>query len=584
MEEWVVEKKGFLHELRNDKLILVLLIVILILGIYVRFSHYNEEGLWNDDMANVPAGLLWFYPHSYFPTLSSGSFPLGNLFIGAGCMLSGQDFSGVSNVSRMFYPGREILIGEPLTKGEWGCHLPMYFFGIIFLFLIAILAFMLLDKYSATFVTAFFAFHPFLLLMSRWIRGDIVFWAFLVASLIFLWKAYNVDKYSRRELLFFVLSFAFLGLAHATKETAPMFTLFAVIILFNKYFSEFLYYIKKFLKSLELKIAEKIDTSNVNVKFFNKTVLFSLLSYLFFFLLPFKLNPRNVYDTYMIYQQFNSEMSTLHFNIFGIFSYLHILFLKINLLDTVLFVIAVSIFLELIIKKGKTKLDKFLIYFSFIGLVLSLFLSIMQVDRLAFPFLIFFIFFMGLSLQKIVSFLSETFKVSSRTLFFILMIAYVIFSFSIALSTSPYFMRTNDAMCLFAKERCDMELSLGLSTLSAKTVANYLEPKLSDNETFYGAGMITHFYIKRSQHSTDWQFDKSFKQQTGREPNIFDRIEYFHPNNENIRYLLANPYDTRSLGVEVNYFKENYSSNDVIQMNGVTVFYVYDLENLKERS
>lgn len=579
MEE---EKRGFFSELKKDKLLLGLVIIILILGVYVRLSHYNEEGLWSDDMADIPSGLLWFYPHSYFPAISSGNFPLGNLVIGAGCMLSGEDFSHVSEVKPMFYPDRELLIGEALTKGEWGCHFPMYVFGILFLFVVAILAFMLLDKYSATFVIAFFSFHPYLLLMSRWIRGDIVFWTLLVVSLIFLWKAYNAEKYSRKELSFFVMAFAFLGLAHSAKETTPIFVIFAVIIFFDKYSHEFFYYLKKLFKSLELKFAEKFSESSINLKRFHRIIIYSVISYVFFFLLAFKLNPKNVYDTYMVYQQFNGEVSSIHFNLLGIFNYFYSFFLRINLLDSTLLILALFLFVKLLFKKGKTRLDKFLVYFSLLGIVLSFFLSIMDIDRIAFPFLLLFIFLMGLSLSK-KSILSRLFKNRYKVFFFVFIIAYVILSFSIALSTSPYFVSVNGVVCFFDKEKCDFSISMALSTLSSKVVYHYFEPKLANDETFYGADDITYYYIKRGQHLTSWQFDVAFKQQTGADPTVADRVKYYHPDNESIRYLLVNPYNENFFGQDTKSFESKYLPNDVLKMKNIDVFYVYDLESLKER-
>ncbi len=584
MEE--TERRGFFYELKKDKLLLGLIIIILILGVYVRLSNYNEEGLWGDDMANVPAGLLWFYPHSYFPALSSGNFPLGNVVIGAGCMLSKQDFSGVSEVKPMFYPGREILIGEALTKGEWGCHLPMYLFGVIFFFLIAIFAFMILDRYSATFVTAFFAFHPYLLLMSRWIRGDIIFWTLLVASLIFLWKGYNAEKHTKKEILFFVLAFASLGLAHSAKETTPIFAVFALIIFLTKYSAELLYYLKNLLKTLELKIAEKIDYSSVNLKAFHKIIVYSVISYIFFFLIAFKFNPKNVYDTYKMYQQFNGTMSEIHFNIAGIFNYFSSFFWRINILDSVLFAIALVIFFILVFKKGKTKLDRFLVYFSLLGIILSFFFMIMEIDRIAFPFLLLFIFFMGLALTKAASFISGLFKINQRTIFFALMVVYVIFSFSLVLSSSPYFASFNKAACTMTmdKGKCNTLTSASLRSLSAKSVAEQFGPKLLENETIYGADTMTFYYIKRSQVLTSWQFDVEFKRQVGRDPNIFDRVSYYRPYNESIRYLFVAPYIMDSLGPGTEDFKRKYVQNEVFKMKDFDVYYIYDLENLKERT
>jgi len=581
--EGVVEKRFFFSGLKRDKLLLILVIVILILGVYVRFSHYDEEGLWSDDSAFIPAGLLFFNPHSYYPALSVGNFPFGYYFIGAGCMLSGEDFSGVSEVQPLFYPGRELLIGDALTKGERFCHMPMYFFGIIFFLLISLLAFFMLDRYSATFVTAFFAFYPQVLIYSRWIRTDIVFWVFLVASLIFLWLAYNSEKASRKELLYFVLCFSFFGLSQAAKETAGIFVIFGIGVFLSKYFAEVMHYLKSLFKTLELKFAEKFSEVDVKLNSFKKTILYSVVAFLFFFLLPFGFNPKNVYDTYRIYQQFNSEMSAINFSLAGVYRYFSSFFMSINFLDTVLFIFAFILLVALIFKKGKTRLDNFILYFTLIGIFLSFFFQFMDIHRLATPFLFFFIFLMGMSLSERWVSLPNLLKLKHRVFFFVFMLAYVVVSFYIALSSSPYFVTLNDAYCLFNSDDCVAFKSSELSGLSSKVLFSYLQPRLADDETFYGPSQIIHFYIKRSQHLTSFQFDTYFKQQTGNDPTLGDRIQYYHPNNETIRYLFINPYNM-VLGNEGERFKTEYTPNDVIKIKGFDVFYVYDLENLKERT
>ncbi len=580
--EGVVEKRGFLYDLKKDKLLLALVVIILILGIYVRFSHYNEEGLWIDDMAFVPGGLLFFYPHNYYPALSVGNFPLGYYFIGAGCMLSGEDFSQVSEIMPLFYPGRELLIGEPLTRGEKYCHMPMYFFGLIFFFLIALLAFIMLDKYSATFVTAFFAFYPSVLVYSRWIRPDIVFWVFLTASLVFLWKAYNAEKASKKELFFFTLSFCFFGLSLAAKETAGMFIIFGGGIFLSKYFAEVKHYLKLLFKRLEVKFAEKFAVAEINLPSFRKNLLCSVVGFLFFFLLPFNLNPKNVYDTFRVYQEFNRDVSAITFSISGLFKYFSNFFLSINFMDTILFVFALIIFIALIFRKNKSKLDNFMLYFTLLGIFVSLFFTLLEMFRLAIPFLFMFVFLMGVSLSDKRLSLPSFLKISHRPFFFVFMIAYVSVSFTIALSSSPYFVTFNDAYCIFDKEKCTSLKSSDISGMSSKVLLPYLENKLKGNETFYGTPAIINYYLKRSQHLTKFQFDNYVNEKLGRDATLSERIRYYHPGNESIRYLFINPY-YNVFKDEAEVFKSKYKPNDVIRVKGLDIYYVYDLENLEER-
>src|SRR3989344_4579732 len=127
------------NEIKQDKLFLVLLIIIILLGIFIRFYKFSEVGYLNDDMAHIPAGLMWFYPHDYFPGLNYGNPPLGDIFTGLGCKLSGEDFSGVSKVRPFFYPDRSIFLPNLAKEGvDIFCHMPMYIFGLIFFILIII--------------------------------------------------------------------------------------------------------------------------------------------------------------------------------------------------------------------------------------------------------------------------------------------------------------------------------------------------------------------------------------------------------------------------------------------------------------
>src|SRR3989338_5844376 len=157
----------------------LILLAIVILGIYLRFSNFSGEGYWNDDMTTIPTALLWFYPHSYYPGLAGQGEPaLGNYFIGLGCMLSGQDFSKVTKIQPMFYPGRPELIGKEMAAAKKYCHLPVYVFGILFFIAISLLAMLLLDEFSSLYAIAFFAFLSFTLQLSRWIHVDMLAYFF----------------------------------------------------------------------------------------------------------------------------------------------------------------------------------------------------------------------------------------------------------------------------------------------------------------------------------------------------------------------------------------------------------------------
>ena len=235
------------QKFKEDKLFSFFLLAIIILGIFIRLNDFYEVGYWNDDASTIPTGLLGFYPYNLYPGLSGQGEPiLGNLIIGASCLLSREDFSGVSKIKQMFYPGREILIGKELINAFPYCHLPMYIFGILFFVIISLLSLSLLDKYSSLFSIAFFAFYPALLQYSRWIHVDIIGYFFIALGLLFLWRAYTSER-SNKELLLFISSFIFFGLSFATKLPNGIFLLLASTIVIDKYYREVLQIIRKVL-------------------------------------------------------------------------------------------------------------------------------------------------------------------------------------------------------------------------------------------------------------------------------------------------------------------------------------------------
>ena len=181
-------------------------------------------------MTTIPTALLWFYPHSYYPGLAGQGEPgLGNYFIGLGCMLSGQDFSKVTEIQPMFYPGRPGLIGREMVNAEKYCRLPMYAFGLLFFIAIIILAMLLLDEYASIFAIAFYSFSSFILLLSRWIHVDTIEYFFLAIGLIFLWKFYVKEINAKYEKLFLILAALSFGFALATKLPAGVFLVFLAL-------------------------------------------------------------------------------------------------------------------------------------------------------------------------------------------------------------------------------------------------------------------------------------------------------------------------------------------------------------------
>src|SRR3989344_2724995 len=572
----------FLKKITNDKLFLILLLLIS-LGIFLRLNDYSEVGYWNDDISTIPSGLLWFYPHSYFPGLSGVSEPpLGNIIIGTGCMLSGEDFSKVSEIKPTFYPGRGELIGSELVKAEEYCHFPIYLFGILFFIMVIILSFSLLERYSAIFAVSFFAFYPALLSFSRWIHVDVILYFFAAAFLFFMWNFYNSEKSSSKEKTNLVISAIFLGLASATKFSIGSFIFFGGFIILEKYKEEFLSLLKKVLIIFKLNLADKIKSIGDYKKPLILLILFFII-FLAVFLIPFKLNPINAYDTYERYTTFTSpEFAKAYFD-FNLIRILTYTFLsQANILDTLLFLFSIIIFSKLLFIK-KDKREKFILSLVVFFLISAItFSQALDIPRISLPYLIGIVFLMSLAFSSNNYSLFEIFKINKKKVFFgVFILIYIIYSFSIAYLSSPYFITSNPITCHFIRDKCNP----GLAAYSAKSTGNYLNEILKDNETFIGFEGVIFYYVRREQDLQNFYFEQIVQQNLGRLPTRSEKIKYFRPSNQSVRYILlnANPISGRDytdpLLIDL---RDNFEPNHRIILNNKETVWIYDLENLKE--
>ncbi len=561
--------------LKKDRFTLIFFLVILILGIFVRFQNFGQEGLWNDDMTTIPTGLLWFYHYPHYPGLAGQGEPaLGNFFIGLGCIASGQDFSQVSQIKPMFFPGREVLIGEALTKGEIFCHLPMYIFGLFFFIVVSILAFSLLNKKSALYFMSFFAFWPFFLKFSRWIHVEIILYFFVALALLFLWKAYKEEKKTKKETLFFILSFASFGLAFGVKFPAALYLIFAVFIILEKY------------KNETLKILSKIFNLNLTEKETNpshviKTLSFSIISFIFFWLLAFKFNIKNFFLVLEKYRTVGGAEFTKFFNV-NFFKSIYRLIIKFNSIDLILFVFSFYILIKLILKKQKSKNEKFILYLAIFFWIVAISNTSMLLTRVLIIFLIGIILIMSLAFSDKEYSLFRLFKIKNKKTFFtIFLIIYIILSFSIAFKTSPYFTQKNKILCWSGEGDCGTTYG-GYAT---KLTADYLKSVLKEDETFMLKEGILFYYLRREQGIIDWNFEQAFKQQYGRRITFQEKIQFFRPSNRTIRYLVVDKItpDNNDFPEEVSKIMETFKPNKVIQINGVDVRWIYDVFNMIPR-
>ncbi|MEK6816213.1 MAG: phospholipid carrier-dependent glycosyltransferase, partial [Nanoarchaeota archaeon] len=224
---------------RQNKLFFALMLAILVTGTIIRFSDYAAEGYDMDAQNVLAAATYWYYPpYKVFPGMIYQEPPLGDIIIGAGCMASGEDFSGTREITPLYFPNRALLIGEPTTKAEGYCFFPIYLFSVIFLIIIAVMAGIMLDRIPALYMTAFVAYSPLLITWGRRVHVDIILWAILALGILLLWLGYSAEPNSRSERKYFILSFIFMGLAGATKYTAGLYMASAPLLFIEKHRKE----------------------------------------------------------------------------------------------------------------------------------------------------------------------------------------------------------------------------------------------------------------------------------------------------------------------------------------------------------
>jgi hypothetical protein len=572
----------FLDNFGRDKLFLFFLIVVIFLGIFIRLNDFSGVSYWTDDMTTLPTGLLSFYPHSFFPGLAGQGEPiLGNLIIASGCLLSGEDFSGVSEIRPMFYPGRELLIGAQLINAFPYCHIPMYIFGILFFLLISILSLILLNKYSSLFAISFYAFYPELLKFSRWIHVDVFGYVFATTGIILLWFAYSSEK-TRKEFWLFIFAFIFFALSFTTKLPNGIFLVFASFILLEKYRKEILQIVRKLGSKLHLDIVKKIEL-NESLNYFRpvKIFLFSIPLYFLTFLIPFNLKPQNFFDIVNRYQSVNTEYTSFSFNL-DLIPTISRFFLSINVIDMVLIIFSLYVLVRLVLTK-KTLNEKFILY-SFLFSIFTL-LFVQSVIYLR----ILIIFFFGIILLTSLAFSTKDysvfklFRIKKKRLFFsIFFIIYVAFAFSHALAVTPHFESKNHLLCNFS----DLGCQLNAFSYFPKETLDYLKPRLKEDEIFISQGSpMIYYYFNRGQHLQEFLFEQEFIKQIGRYPNLIERANYFQPDGKTVRYVLINPFDDvrRQEDTSITDIKRNFEPNHKIISKGNEFVWIYDLENLIER-
>ena len=564
---------GF-DKFKRDKLTFGLLILIIFLGIFIRLNDFSEVQYWNDDVATIPTSLLAYYDYPIYPGLSGPGEPiLGHMIIGAGCLLSGENFSKVSEVKPMFYPGRETLIGKQLINAFPYCHLPIYIFGILFFIIISTLAINLLPKYSALFAISFYAFHQELLQLSRWIHVDIFGYFFVSLGLLFSWFFYKSEK-NKFEILYIILSSMFFGLSFAVKLPNAMFVLFFGFIILNKYKLETLQFIKNIGTKLNLEIIKKIKYTSINYSRLIKLVVLSIIVYFVFFLAPFYFKIGNVFDVINKYQSINPEHSGFSFNIQILKSIFNFL-LTINILDIILFLLGLIVLVKFI-KFKKEPNYRFIFYLFLLFIILLVFSKITIYSRIFLIFSIPIIFITSLIFSKKYSIIKF-----NRKLFLSFIFIYVIFSFTIALFSSPVFISPNPLICKYFGPGCQVD-RLGFVQ---KDIADYLDSVLMNNETFYWPRSdFLYFYIRPEESFIKYTFETQFFSQIGRLPTFNEYVNLFKFDDKSIRYVILDPYEREEDDEFVLILKRQYKPSKIISSKSKEAAWIYDLKMLDKKN
>lgn len=578
-------RQTLFYKLKKDWKIILILTILILLGIVVRLVNYSDVGYWNDDPTTVPTALAWFYPHPIYPYpgyLGHGEPALGHLFIGAGCMLSGEDFSGVQKMYRDFYPGRGELIGKQLVNATKYCVAPIHFFGIIFLILVAILSYIIVKGRAAIYSTAFFAFYPFVLIHSRWIKVDVIMATFFIIGLLFLWKAYNLEKGAKKEIVYFCFGSAFISLAFAVRLTGAIFLPLPFLLIIEKYFSNILYVIKKILLWLNIVSAKKIMAVNADWRSLVKIMLLPAFSLIFFYLLPFKFHPSYAITVYNMYSSIHFEFSTIGLFLLNPFKVWHGLLLYANLFDTLIFFFSLYVFIRIIVKKDKTKPEKFILYLMALYLVALLITQSLQILRANMPFLVGFSLLAGLAFSDNEYSIFRILKIKKAGIVFgAFIIIYVIFSFSSAFANAPYYDTQNHLLCLFEQDNCNKLSVNQLSSFASKTLTTFLRDKMDVNETYLPRAAPDYYYLRSEEDILHYQFILPYRQQLGRDPSTKEKIAYFHPFGRQIRYI---PVIVFYFTEDQNFLLEDYEPNWLITMHGKDIIFIYDVLNLTKKN
>ncbi len=549
---------------QKDYIFWILLLIIITSGLYFRLTNYAQEGIKSDGPTILATGLLWFHPNDFYPGLMQYNPIVPNVLIASGCMLSGEDFSAISNANPYFLPNLAALVGKQYTAAENYCYIPVYIAGIIVFLSLIIFSFIMLKKKEALFAIAFFAYNPSLLSWGRNLYTYVFVWMISIFGVIALWKYYRERKNTKKELLYAAITGAILGIAVSTKFTLALFFPFAIFILIEKYKDNIL---KKGSIRVPLPLL--------------KSIIIFLVIYIVASLIPYEMNPKNFTDTY-------HAMTTLQSGAdikldFGTLKALTSMMLTSNIIDLILLLYSAFIFYYIIKKKEKTNKEKYLLYYITLFLLGTAFVSNWLGGLRSIPF------FFGIPILMALAFSNKEYSLlnklninqDKRTYITYTIIAiYIITNIFTLYPVKPYYMlRTNTIFCAITNHPdCNP-----IPYPANKYINSELAKILKENETFYDTRRLTsetHFYLRQEDYYYTWILEEHIKKQYNKKATIYDIILNYKMDNRTIKYLVIRP--NKKDKEEEKRIMESTTPLKILKIKDIPVAYIYDVDTIPD--
>ena len=548
---------------QKDYIYWLLLIIIITSGLHFRTTNYAEEGIKNDAPTALAGGLLWFYPHNFYPGLMHYQPPVGHYLLAKGCMLSGEDFSNISKANPYFIPNIAAMIGKPYTVAENYCFIPVYAASILAFLGFTILSIMLLGKKESLFAIAFIAYNPTLLSMGRNMFIWSILWLFSLYGLIFLWKYYDSKKGSKKELIYTAITASLFGIALATKFTIALFFIFSIIIIIEKY------------------------KNNLNFKKGNAKIPIPLIKTLTIFIIiftivtmiPYQLNPKNFIDVYNAQTTAFSKDAGLKPGL-GTIKAIEQFSLRMTAIDTIILLYSIFILYSLLKKPGKNTREKFILYNVLLFIIgTTLFTNQIGGTR-AIPFFFIIPILMALAFSDKEYSIYRQLKISinkTQTITYAIIIIYIILNITTLIPVTPYYqLRTNPLLCAASTSGPCNPVPYPVD----KQISSELKQLLKDNETYYNPKKLTgetYFYQRQEDYYNIWLLETHIQKTYNVNPTLYDIIQNFNFNNRKIQYIILDPA-TRNK--EEKNIIESTKPLRTIKIHSIPVAHIYNIDQL----